>query len=96
MGHITTIPGATTFPWNHPKKISVSELGVTFWGSPLFLALLGHSHVRGVSTLNFGQISTKLVGTVRALKKMTQKDNEPGPGWNFGEMAVFMFGGLDE
>ena len=25
-----------------PKKNSLSELGVIFWGSPLFLALLGH------------------------------------------------------
>ena len=79
-----------------PKRISVSELGVIFGGSPLFLAVLGLCQDRGIGTLNFGQISTKLVGTVRALKKMTQKDNEPGPGWNFGEMAVFMFGGLDE
>ena len=29
-----------------PKKISVSELGVIFWGSPLFLAVFGHSHFR--------------------------------------------------
>ena len=25
-----------------PKKISLSELGVIFWGSPLFLAVFGH------------------------------------------------------
>ena len=68
-----------------PKKNSVSELGVIFWGSPLFLALLGHSHVRGIPTLNFGPISTKLGGTVQAIKKMTQKDNGPGPGRNDGE-----------
>ena len=37
-----------------PKKFSVSELGVIFWGSPLFLAVFGHSHVRGATTLNFG------------------------------------------
>ena len=53
----------------NPRKIYVSELRVIFWGSPLFLALLGHSHVRGISTLNFGPISTKLGGTVRAIKK---------------------------
>ena len=52
-----------------PKKISISELGVIFWGSPLFLAVFGHSHVRGAPTLNFGPISTKLGGTVRAIKK---------------------------
>ena len=50
-----------------PKKNSVSELGVIFWGSPLFLAVFGHSHVRGATTLNFGPISTKLGGTVWAL-----------------------------
>ena len=55
-----------------PKKISVSELGVIFWGSPLFLAVLGLCHDRGISTLNFGPISTKLDGTV-----WTIKDNDP-------------------
>ena len=54
-----------------PKKIIVSELGVIFRGSPLFLAVLGLCHDRGVPTLNFGPISTKLGGTVRAIKKMT-------------------------
>merc|ERR1712004_409114 len=43
-----------------PKKISVSELGVIFWGSPLLLAVFGHRRVRGATTLNFGPISTKL------------------------------------
>ena len=65
---------------------------VIFQGSPLFLALLGHSHVRGISTLNFGPISTKLGGTVRAIKKMTQKDNGPSPGRNYGETDVFTLG----
>ena len=58
-----------------PKKFSVSELGVIFWGSPLFLAVFGHWRVRRATTLNFGPISTKLGGIVRAIKKMTQKDN---------------------
>ena len=81
------------FPiWTTPKKISVFELGVIFWGSPLFLAVFGHSHVRGATTLNFGPISTKLGGIVRAIKKMTQKDNGPGPGRNYGETGVFTFG----
>ena len=57
-----------------PQKISFSELGFIFWGSPLFLALLGHSHVRGISTLHFGPISTKLGGTFQAIKKID-------PGW---------------
>ena len=70
-----------------PKKFSVSELGVIFWGSPLFLAVFGHSHFRGATTLNFGPISTKLGGTVRAIKKMTQKDNGPGLGRNYGKRA---------
>ena len=74
-----------------PKKNSVSELGVIFWGSPLFLAVLGLCHDRGISTLNFGPISTKLGGTVRAIKKMTQNDNGPGLGRNYGESAVFTF-----
>ena len=52
-----------------PKKNSISKLGVIFRGSPPFLALSGHSHVRGISTLNFGPFSTKLSGTVRTIKK---------------------------
>ena len=84
-------PGLQLSHLDHPKKISISELGVIFRGSPLFLALSGHSHVRGISTLNFGPISTKLGGTVRAIKKMTQNDNGPGPGRNYGETAVFTF-----
>ena len=75
-----------------PKKFSVSELGVIFWGSPLFLAIFGHSHFRGATTLSFGPISTKLGGIVRTIKKMTQKDNGPGPGRNYGETGVFTFG----
>ena len=92
MEQMTTIPGATTFPSEPPqKKNFLSELGVIFWGSPLFLAVFGHSQVRGATTLNFGPISTKLGGTVRVIKKMTQKDNGPGPGRNYGETGVFTF-----
>ena len=85
-------PGLHLSHSDHPKKISVSELGVIFRGSPLFLAVLGLCHDRGATTLNFGPISTKLGGTVRAIKKMTQKDNGPGPGRNYGETGVFTFG----
>ena len=31
-------------------------------------------------------------GTIRAIKKMTQKDNGPGPGRNYGVTGVVMFG----
>ena len=60
----------------------------------IFLVFLGHpnSHVRRATTLNFGPISTKLGGIVRVIKKMTQKDNGPGPGRNYGETGVFTFG----
>ena len=87
MGPIDTIPGHKFPIGTTPKKNSVSELGVIFWGS-LFLAVFGHSHVRGISTLNFGPISTKLGGTVQAIKKMTQNDNGPGLGHQYGETAV--------
>ena len=60
-----------------PKKFSVSELGVIFWGSPLFLAVLGLCHDRGIGTLNFGPISTKLGGTVRAIKKWPRRTTDP-------------------
>ena len=43
-------------------------------------------------TPDFGPISTKLGGTVQTIKKMTQKDNGPGPGRNYGETGVFTFG----
>ena len=60
-----------------PKKFSVSELGVIFWGSPLFLAVFGHSHVRRATTLNFGPISTKLGGIVRVIKKWPRRTTDP-------------------
>ena len=31
-------------------------------------------------------------GTLRTIKKMTQNDNRPGPGRNYGETSVFTFG----
>ena len=65
---------------------------VIFQGSPLFLALLGLCRFISISTLNFGLFSTKLGGTVRAIKKMTQNDNGPGPGRNYEETDVFTFG----
>ena len=57
-----------------------------------FFAILGNSPIAIISTLNFGPQSTKLGGTVRAINKMTQNDNGPGPCRNYGETAVFMFG----
>ena len=36
-----------------------------FWG----FGVLGFCHDRGIGTLNFGPISTKLGGTIRAIKK---------------------------
>ena len=62
-------PGLHVYHLDQPKKISVSKLGVIFRGSPLFLDGLGLCHDRGLSTLNFGPCSTKLGGTVRAIKK---------------------------
>ena len=69
------------------------------FGTPYLIvsrSLSTEIHVLGMAkkkkTLNFGPISTKLGGTVRAIKKMTQKDNGPGPGRNYGETGVFTFG----
>ena len=70
-------PGLKLSHSDHPKKNSVSEQWVIFWGPPLFLAVAGLCHDRGISTLNVGPFSTKLGGTVRAIKKMTQNDNGP-------------------
>ena len=74
-----------------PKKNSVSEQWVIFRDSPQFLALLGLCQFTSISTLNFGQFSTKLGGNVRAIKEMTQNDNRPSPGRNDGKTAVFTF-----
>ena len=52
-----------------PKKISVSELGVIFWGSPLFLAVFGHQRVRGATTLKF------------KILQILQKIGHHEPGW---------------
>ena len=59
-------PGLQLSHRNHPQKIFRFRARGHFLGlTPVF----GHSHVRGVPTLNFGPISTKLGGTVRAIKK---------------------------
>ena len=73
------------------KKFRFPSNG-SFFGLTPDLALLGHSHFGGISTLNFGPFSWKLGGTVRAIKKMTQNDNRPGLGRNYGETDFFMFG----
>ena len=52
-----------------PKKSSVSELWVIFWGSPRTLAISGLSQFVSISTLNIGPWSTKLCGTVGVIKK---------------------------
>ena len=64
-----------------------------------FVFLVAASMILGIAQLckiyyiiNFGPISTKLGGIVRTIKKMTQKDNGPGPGRNYGETGVFTFG----
>ena len=60
-------PRAATFPFGPPrKKISVSKLWIIFWASPLFLTVLGLSHLAITSTPNFGLMSATLGGTVRA------------------------------
>ena len=56
------------------------------------LAILGQCPIALISTLNFGLWSTKLGGTVQAIKKMNQSDNVLGQGLNYGETAFFTFG----
>ena len=74
-------PGLQLSHWDHPQKISVSELLVIFRGSPLFLAVFGLCHFRGICTLNFGPFSTKLAGTVRAIKKWPRMTMNPVWAW---------------
>ena len=64
-----------------------------FLGSPRFLAISHLCHFAIISTLNFGPSSTKLGGTVRAIKILTHKDNRLGPSRKYGETATFTFGG---
>ena len=78
-------PGLQLFHLDHPPKNFCFWARGHFRGSPLCLALLGHFHFRGISTLNFGPFSTKLGGTVQAVMKMTQNDNGPGLGRNYGD-----------
>ena len=68
-----------------PQKYSVSEVWVIFW--PIRSSTKSLLYV---STLNFGPWSTKLGGTVRAIKNITHNDN--GPSRNYGETADIMFG----
>ena len=75
-----------------PKKFSVSELGVIFWGSPLFLAVSGHSPITIISTLNFLTIFNDTLWDRPGHKKMTYNDNGIGPGWNYRETTIFTFG----
>ena len=56
------------FIQKHVQKIGPK---VIFPGSPLFLAVLGLCHFISISTLNFGPFSTKLGGTILAIKKKT-------------------------
>ena len=75
MEQMTTIPGAPTFPSEPPKKFSVSELGVIFWGSPLFFGrFLAIDALEGQLPLIFGPISTKLGGN----RPDHQKNNPEG------------------
>ena len=55
------------------------------------LAISGHSPNTYISTPNFETYLTKLVGTIRVTKKMTNFDYGDGPGRNYGETAVFTF-----
>ena len=73
-----------------PKKFSVSELGVIFLGlTPVFWPFLAIDALEGQLPLILVRFQRNSGGIVRAIKKMTQKDNGPGPGRNYGETGVF-------
>ena len=55
------------------------------------LAVFGGGRNSYISTPNFEAYLTKLVGTIRVTKKMTNFDYGDGPGRNYGETAVFTF-----
>ena len=76
-GHIKVYPGLQLSHSDHPQKNFRFWARGHFLGSPLFFAVLGLCHDRGISTLNFGPISTKLGGTVRAIKKWPRRTTDP-------------------
>ena len=63
-----------------PQKISVSELVVIFGAHPCFWPFFGLCRIIGIRTFNFGPLGHQ---------KMTQNDNGPGLGWNYGETSFF-------
>ena len=93
-GPITSIPGATIFPLEPPRtKFPFLSNGSFFGAHPCFWPFWAIPTLEVcISTLNFGPFSKKLGGTFRAIKKMTQNDNGPGLGRNYGETDVFTFG----
>ena len=84
-------PGLQLSHRNHPQKnFRVRARGHFFGAHPCFLAVFWpFPLLEGQLPLIFGPISTKLGGIVQVIKKMTQKDNRPGPGRNYGETGVF-------
>ena len=63
-GHITSMPGLQLSHSDHPEKISVSVLWVIFRGSPLVLAVSGHSHFAitvGIGIYNGEMVSNRLL-----------------------------------
>ena len=59
---MASMPGATNFLFEPPQKKFHFLLWVIFRGSPLFLAVSGHSHFAVISAPNFGPPLTKLGG----------------------------------
>ena len=80
-------PGLQLFHLDQPKKIMFLSYGSFFGAHPCIWPFWVIPQ-----SLNFGLFSMKLCGTIRAIKKMTNNDNEQGPGQNNRETANFMFG----
>ena len=87
----TPYPEVTLDTFGFPVGGRLAARRAVFRPPGRILAIFGHSHLLGESTLNFCPRSTKLVGTSRVTKKMTHNDNGAGPGRIYGETAVFTF-----
>ena len=73
------------------KKFRFRAVGHFSGLTPLFLAVLGHSPITIIGTLNFGPFSTKPFGTIRTIKKTLHTGTVCTSFGGFGSNACLLF-----